>query len=89
MLTVRDPANAAATIVDLKHDADEALETLWDLARGIYPPLLADKGLAAALRSQAGKATRSTRPRLTSLCACIKTRVMFGSRSPTMDADLT
>jgi signal transduction histidine kinase len=57
MLTSRDPEKAAATIVDLKHDADEALETLRDLARGIYPPLLADKGLAAALRSQAGKAT--------------------------------
>ena len=57
MLRTRDPAKARATIVDLKHDADEALETLRDLARGIYPPLLADKGLAAALRSQAGKAT--------------------------------
>jgi signal transduction histidine kinase len=48
---------ARATIGDLKGDADEALETLRDLARGIYPPLLADSGLAAALRSQAGKAT--------------------------------
>ena len=28
-----------------------------DLARGIYPPLLADRGLAAALESQARKAT--------------------------------
>jgi signal transduction histidine kinase len=33
------------------------LETLRDLARGIYPPLLADKGLATALESQARKAT--------------------------------
>lgn len=57
MLTTKDPARARATVVDLKHDADEALETLRDLARGIYPPLLADKGLAVALRSQAGKAT--------------------------------
>jgi signal transduction histidine kinase len=57
MLRTRDPEKARATIVDLKHDADEALETLRDLARGIYPPLLADKGLAAALRSQAAKAT--------------------------------
>jgi signal transduction histidine kinase len=46
-----------ATLDQLKGDADEALETLPDLARGIYPPLLADKGLAVALRSQAGKAT--------------------------------
>ena len=57
MLTTKDPARARAALVDLKHDADEALETLRDLARGIYPPLLADKGLAVALRSQAGKAT--------------------------------
>jgi len=57
MLATRDPENAKATIVGLKADADEALETLRDLARGIYPPLLADKGLAAALQSQAGKAT--------------------------------
>jgi signal transduction histidine kinase len=57
MLAMRDPAKARATLVELKNNADEALETLRDLARGIYPPLLADKGLAAALQSQAGKAT--------------------------------
>jgi signal transduction histidine kinase len=57
MMADRDPAKARATIMQLKADADEALETLRDLARGIYPPLLADKGLAAALESQARKAT--------------------------------
>ena len=57
ILATRDPEKAKATILALKRDADEALETLRDLARGIYPPLLADKGLAAALQSQAGKAT--------------------------------
>ena len=57
MLLTRDPLKARATIGDLKGDADAALENLRDLARGIYPPLLADSGLAAALRSQAGKAT--------------------------------
>src|SRR6202035_2076072 len=41
----------------LKNDADEALETLRDLARGIYPPLLADKGLLTAIQAQARKAT--------------------------------
>jgi signal transduction histidine kinase len=45
------------TVVQLKADADEALETLRDLARGIYPPLLADKGLVAALESQGRKGT--------------------------------
>ena len=57
MLLVRDPAKAADILVQLKGDADEALETLRDLARGIYPPLLADRGLVVALESQARKAT--------------------------------
>jgi signal transduction histidine kinase len=41
----------------LKQEATDALENLRDLARGIYPPLLADQGLTAALASQARKAT--------------------------------
>ena len=57
----RDPAKAAATLEQLKRDADEALETLRDLARGIYPPLLAEKGLVGALESQARKATLPVR----------------------------
>lgn len=40
----------------LKTQAGEALEELRDLARGIYPPLLAAEGLPAALASQARKA---------------------------------
>jgi signal transduction histidine kinase len=56
MLLSSDPARAAHTLSQLKSDADEALETLRDLARGIYPPLLADKGLNVALESQARKA---------------------------------
>jgi signal transduction histidine kinase len=57
MLLGRDPERARVTLDQLKSDADEALDTLRDLARGIYPPLLADKGLGAALESQARKAT--------------------------------
>jgi signal transduction histidine kinase len=57
MLVHRDPAKAKQTLDQLKSDADEALETLRDLARGIYPPLLADKGLRVALESQARKTT--------------------------------
>jgi signal transduction histidine kinase len=53
----KDPAKARLLLGEIKSDADEALETLRDLARGIYPPLLADKGLAVALESQARKAT--------------------------------
>ena len=57
MLAGRDAEKAKATITQLKGDADEALETLRDLARGIYPPLLAERGLATALEAQARKAT--------------------------------
>ena len=57
MLLGRDPERAKSTLEQLKCDADEALETLRDLARGIYPPLLAEQGLPAALRAQARKAT--------------------------------
>ena len=57
MLATRDPEKAKAMVAELKTDTDEALETLRDLARGIYPPLLADKGLGAALEAQARKAT--------------------------------
>ena len=56
VLAERDPSRARATLQELKADADEALETLRDLARGIYPPLLAEKGLAVAVESQARKA---------------------------------
>jgi signal transduction histidine kinase len=57
MLALKDPDKAKQTLRQLKTDTDEALETLRDLARGIYPPLLAEKGLATALESQARKAT--------------------------------
>ena len=45
-----------ALIAQLKADTQNALEALRELARGIYPPLLADQGLTAALGAQAGRA---------------------------------
>jgi signal transduction histidine kinase len=57
MLLDTDADKAHATLQQLKTEADEALETLRDLARGIYPPLLADRGLGPALEAQARKAT--------------------------------
>ncbi|HEX4578837.1 MAG TPA: histidine kinase [Candidatus Dormibacteraeota bacterium] len=57
MLMDRDAGRAVATLQQLKADADDALETLRDLARGIYPPILAERGLAAALQAQATRAT--------------------------------
>jgi signal transduction histidine kinase len=47
----------AATLEQLQSDAAEALKDLRDLARGIFPPLLADRGLAEALAAQARKST--------------------------------
>jgi signal transduction histidine kinase len=52
----RDPAKAGQLLDTLQRSATNALEDLRDLARGIYPPLLADKGLAVALEAQARKA---------------------------------
>jgi signal transduction histidine kinase len=52
----RDPQKTEAILTEVQSDAQDALENLRDLARGIYPPLLADQGLFAALQSQARKA---------------------------------
>ncbi|MGI8615633.1 MAG: sensor histidine kinase [Actinomycetota bacterium] len=51
----KNEARAHEMLADLQTDTSQALEDLRDLARGIYPPLLADKGLGAALESQARK----------------------------------
>jgi signal transduction histidine kinase len=56
-LTERDPRKAAELLAQIEAETHQALEDLRDLARGIYPPLLADEGLAAALRAQARRAS--------------------------------
>ena len=53
----RDTAKAHEMLAQIQADTNDALETLRDLARGIYPPLLADKGLAVALAAQGRKVT--------------------------------
>jgi signal transduction histidine kinase len=50
-----DDAEARELLEELQADTAAALENLRRLARGIYPPLLADLGLVAALNAQAGK----------------------------------
>jgi signal transduction histidine kinase len=52
----QDAERERALVAQLKAETSGALEMLRELARGIYPPLLADQGLAAAVRAQAGKA---------------------------------
>ena len=55
-LVERDPAKALELVGQLQGDTTDALENLRDLARGIYPPILADRGLSAALEAQGRKA---------------------------------
>ena len=55
-LAEREPAKTRAMLSELQAEATSALEDLRNLARGIYPPLLADKGLPASLEAQARKA---------------------------------
>ena len=52
----RDPGKRSSLLEAIQRDAESALDDLRDLARGIYPPLLADQGLGAALEAQARKA---------------------------------
>ncbi|HKI28415.1 MAG TPA: histidine kinase [Actinomycetota bacterium] len=52
-LTARDPARAAEMLTQIDTEIQSAVDDLRDLARGIYPPLLIDEGLGAALDAQA------------------------------------
>jgi signal transduction histidine kinase len=54
-LAGKDGEKAEALLDELQGETQDAMENLRDLARGIYPPLLADRGLAAALEAQARK----------------------------------
>ena len=51
----RDPAAARATLGEAAGMARETLEELRALSRGIAPPVLADRGLAAALAAVAAR----------------------------------
>ena len=51
----RDPGQTREILAGLVTDVSNAVETLRELARGIYPPVLADFGLAAALQAQAAR----------------------------------
>jgi signal transduction histidine kinase len=59
-LAEQDPDTAKAMLDQLGHDLQEAVQQLRDLAHGIYPPLLMDRGLVEALRAAAGRAALPT-----------------------------
>jgi signal transduction histidine kinase len=44
-----DPEAVRELLAEARHGATEALEELRDLARGIHPPILTDRGLEAAI----------------------------------------
>lgn len=48
-LVKRDPAKAARSLEELRGQTADALATLRDLAQGIYPPVLRERGLLRAL----------------------------------------
>ena len=52
-LLARDAGRAATMLGELRVEVDDAIETLSSLALGIYPPVLEERGIAAALESQA------------------------------------
>ena len=59
-----EPGKTKEILSTLGDDVQEALEQLRDLAHGIYPPLLQDRGLGDALAAAAGRAPIQTRVEL-------------------------
>jgi signal transduction histidine kinase len=57
----RDPIGARALLAALEDDAARAAADLRDLAHGVYPAVLGDHGLAAALRTAAARGPRPCR----------------------------
>ena len=54
-LRAQDQPEVRQLILDAQREAHQAIAELRDLARGIVPPLLADRGLVAAVESLAGR----------------------------------
>ena len=53
---VTDPASAAELVAQAREEAQLAVAELRELARGIHPALLSDRGLGAALEALASRA---------------------------------
>ncbi len=55
-----DPTTADTMLEELRTDVQDTLTELRELAHGIYPPLLRDRGLVEALQTAANRATLPT-----------------------------
>jgi signal transduction histidine kinase len=60
-LVQSDPAEAEVLLGEITLQANDALSTLRDLARGIYPPALVDRGVTAAVEAHIAKACPEVR----------------------------
>lgn len=58
---VQGDPRVVALLRDAHAGTEEAMEELRDVIRGIYPPILADRGLVGALRALAARTTVPTR----------------------------
>ena len=67
-----DPSTLGPMLEELRGDAQETLTQLRELAHGIYPPLLMDRGLGEALR--AGREPRRARHRRARGCRPLPAR---------------
>ena len=56
----KDPDAAKAMLGELMNDIQEAVQQLRDTAHGIFPPILVDQGLGAALQSVANRSALPT-----------------------------
>jgi signal transduction histidine kinase len=54
-LLSKDPPKASSLLEELRNETDETVETLRDLARGLFPQILVDRGLAEAIDSHVAK----------------------------------
>jgi signal transduction histidine kinase len=59
-IAAADPAAAQELLEQVSHDLQDAVQELRNLAHGIYPPLLMDRGLSEALRAAANRAALPT-----------------------------
>jgi signal transduction histidine kinase len=55
--SLRDPTSAEAHLAEAEGELAQALDELRELARGIHPAVLTDRGLAAALKALADRAS--------------------------------
>jgi len=59
-IATRDPDAANEMLEQMGHDLQDAVQELRNLAHGIYPPLLVDRGLPEALSAAGGRAALPT-----------------------------